>query len=49
MWRPGAFTFFHTLQAGQYIHTTSTPAPSQVSLHALPAATVDLTGLLDDL
>lgn len=40
--------FFHTLEAGRYAHTSCTPAPGRVSLQALPGATVDLTGLLED-
>ena len=40
--------FFHTLEAGQYTHTSSTPVPGPISLQALPGATVDLTGLFED-
>lgn len=39
--------FFHTPEAGHYTHTSSTPAPGLISLHALPGATVDLTGLFE--
>lgn len=39
--------FFHTLDAGHYTHTSSVPAPGVVSLQALHAVTVDLTGLFD--
>jgi Uma2 family endonuclease len=40
--------FFHTLEAGHYTHTCSTPAPGLISLHALPGTAVDLTGLFED-
>ena len=39
---------FHTLEAGQYTHTTCTPAPGRVSPQSLPGAAVDLTGLFED-
>lgn len=41
--------FFHTLEAGQYAHHSSTTAPGRLSLRALPEGTVDLTGLLASL
>ena len=41
--------FFHTLQAARYTHISSTPAPARVSLHSLPGASIDLTGLLEEL
>ena len=40
--------FFHTLEAGHYTHTSFTPTPGRVPLHALPGTTVDLTGLFED-
>lgn len=40
--------FFHTVEAGHYAHTSSTSTPGRVPLRALPAATVDLTGLFED-
>jgi Uma2 family endonuclease len=40
--------FFHDPEAGHYAHTSSTSAPGRVSLQALPGATLDLTGLLED-
>jgi Uma2 family endonuclease len=40
---------FHTLAAGHYTPTASTPSPGRVSLQALAGATVDLTGLLESL
>lgn len=40
---------FHTLAAGHYAHSSSTPSPGRVSLQALPIANVDLTGLLENL
>jgi len=40
---------FHTLEAGRYTHSASTPSPGHVSPQALPGATVDLTGLLENL
>lgn len=39
---------FHSLAGGRYTQTSSTPAPGAVSLQALTAATVDLTGLFED-
>lgn len=39
--------FFHTLVAGRYAHTSSTPAPGRISLQALPASAVDLTDLFE--
>lgn len=39
---------FHTLQVGHYTCTSITPTPGQTFLHALPGATVDLTGLFQD-
>jgi Uma2 family endonuclease len=39
--------FLHTLVAGHYAHTSSTPAPGRVSLQALPASAVDLTDLFE--
>lgn len=41
--------FFHTLEAGRYLHTSSTPSPGTVSLHALPSVAIDLAGLFDDI
>ena len=41
--------FFHTVEAGRYTHTASTPAPGRVSLHSRPDLTIDLTGLLEKL
>jgi Uma2 family endonuclease len=41
--------FFHTPEAERYTHTSSTSSPGRVSLQALPAAALDLTGLLEDL
>lgn len=40
--------FFHTLKAKHYAHASVTPTPGRVSLHALPDAIVDLTGLFED-
>jgi Uma2 family endonuclease len=40
--------FFHTLEDAHYAHTSSTPAPGPVSVHALDSAIVDLTGLFED-
>lgn len=40
--------FFHTPEAGHYTHTSSTPAPGLISLHALPGPKLDLTGLFED-
>jgi len=39
---------FHTLEAGHYTHTASTPAPGWVSLERLPGAAVDLSGMFED-
>lgn len=39
---------FHTLEAGHYTHTASTPAPGKIPVQALPGAVVDLTGLFED-
>ena len=41
--------FFHTPKAQHYAHASSTSSPGRVSLQALPVATLDLTGLLEDL
>ena len=41
--------FFRTLQAGRYTHISSTPAPRRICLHALASASIDLTGLLEEL
>ncbi|HEX8754901.1 MAG TPA: Uma2 family endonuclease [Steroidobacteraceae bacterium] len=39
--------FFHTVEAGHYTHSSSTAAPGLISLHALPGAKPDLTGLFE--
>ena len=40
--------FFHTPHEGHYTYESVTPTPGRISLHALPDAPADLTGIFED-